>query len=324
MAERVLVTGSAGFLGGYIVPELLARGYRVLGLDNFTKNGLVRNSYDGHSMYQAVMGEARDRHTIEALLDGCDHLIANAALVGGIGYFHARPYDLLAANERITAATADAAIRAHQRARLRKVTWISSSMVYESATTWPSAEGQEREMPPPRSSYGFQKLAVEYFARAAWDQYQLPYTIVRPFNAVGPGESPVDGMAHVVPDLVAKVMGGECPLTILGDGSQVRHYTYAGDVARGIVDAMASPDAWNEDFNLASSEGTTVLDLAALIWRKLRADPPAISPRRGYLNDVQRRVPDVGKARRLLGWEATTPLETVVDQVIEWMRSRAA
>jgi nucleoside-diphosphate-sugar epimerase len=117
----------------------------------------------------------------------------------------------------------DAAIAAHRDGRLKKVTYVSSSMVFESTTEWPSPEGQEREVPPPMSSYGFQKLAVEYFARAAWDQYLLPYTIVRPFNCVGVGEGRALGdeeilsgnvklaMSHVVPDLVQKLLRGQAP-----------------------------------------------------------------------------------------------------------------
>ena len=131
--------------------------------------------------------------------------------------------------------------------------------------TWPSYEGQEREIPPPLSSYGFQKLAVEYFAHAACDQYGLPYTIVRPFNCVGVGEARALGdvevlsgnvklaMSHVVPDLVQKVVKGQDPLHILGDGTQVRHYTYGGDLARGIAIAIEHPDALNDDFNLSTS-----------------------------------------------------------------------
>ena len=123
----------------------------------------------------------------ELLMD-CDHFVAGAALIGGISYFHAYAYDLLAQNERIIASSCDAAITAHREGQLQKVTYMSSSMVFESATTWPSYEGQEHEIPPPLSSYGFQKLAVEYFAHAAHDQYGLPYTILRPFNCVGIGE----------------------------------------------------------------------------------------------------------------------------------------
>ena len=247
--QKVVVTGSAGFIGGYLVEELLSRGYSVVGVDNFSKYGRVRKSYDDHPRYRLVDGDARDVEMMTSLLADCDHFVAGAAMIGGISYFHTYAYDLLATNERIIAASCDAAISAHRNGRLKKVTYLSSSMVFESANTWPSYEGQERECPPPLSSYGFQKLAVEYFARAAYDQYRLPFTIVRPFNCVGIGESRAVGdeeimsgnvklaMSHVVPDLVQKVVKGQDPLHILGDGTQVRHYTYGGDLARGIVDS---------------------------------------------------------------------------------------
>ena len=178
--EQVLVSGSAGFIGGYVVEELLKRGYAVAGLDNFSKYGKVRKSYDDNPRYRLVEGDARNVGLLTELLADCDHFIAGAAMIGGISYFHTYAYDLLATNERIIAASCDAAIAAHRDGRLRKVTYLSSSMVFESADEWPSYEGQQREIPPPLSSYGFQKLAVEYFARAAWDQYKLPYTLVRP------------------------------------------------------------------------------------------------------------------------------------------------
>jgi nucleoside-diphosphate-sugar epimerase len=206
-------------------------------------------------------------------------------------------------------------------------------MVYESASCWPSAEGQQFMVPPPRSSYGFQKLAVEYFARAAWDQYQLPFTIVRPFNCVGIGESRALrdaevssgeiklAMSHVVPDLVQKVLKGQDPLRILGSGRQVRHYTYGGDLARGIVTAMAHPLALGEDFNLSTAASTTVAELAELIWRKIRGPglPLRIAHDEPYEFDVRRRVPAVGKAARLLGFEATTTLDEMLDEVITWI-----
>src|SRR5437868_2712686 len=285
--EQVLVSGSAGFIGGYVVEELLSRGYAVVGLDNFSKYGKVKKSYDDHPNYRLVEGDARDTELMTQLLDDCDHFIAGAAMIGGISYFHTYAYDLLATNERIIASSCDAAIKAVQNGRLRKVTYISSSMVFESATSWPSYEGQEREIPPPLSSYGFQKLAVEYFARSAFDQYGIPYTIVRPFNCVGVGEGRALGdvevlsgnvklaMSHVVPDVVQKVLKGQDPLHILGDGSQVRHYTYGGDLARGIAIAIEHPDALNDDFNLSTAQSTTVLELAELTWKKIRgADVP--------------------------------------------------
>ena len=331
---QVLVSGSSGFIGGYLVAELLARGYLVVGVDNFSKYGKVSKSYDGHPNYTLVEGDARDADLMTRLLSDCDHFVVGAAMIGGISYFHTYAYDLLATNERIIASSCDAAIAAHRAGRLRKVTYVSSSMVFESADSWPSYEGQERKVPPPLSSYGFQKLAVEYFARAAHDQYRLPYTIVRPFNCVGIGESRAVGdeeilsgnvqlaMSHVVPDLVQKVLKRQDALHILGDGSQVRHYTYGGDLARGIADTLEHPGALNEDFNLSTAESTTVLELAALIWKKVKGPdvPLRVVHDDPFTYDVQRRVPSIEKAKRILGYEATTSLSVMLDEVIPWIR----
>src|SRR5271166_6110792 len=304
--EQVLVSGSAGFIGGYVVEELLRRGYAVVGLDNFSKYGKVKKSYDDNPNYRLVEGDARDTALMTELLAHCDHIIA---------------------------ASCDAAIAARRDGQLRKVTYVSSSMVFESADEWPSYEGQQREIPPPVSSYGFQKLAVEYFARAAWDQYRVPYTLVRPFNCVGIGESRALGdqeilsgnvqlaMSHVVPDLVQKVLKGQDPLHIFGSGEQVRHYTYGGDLAAGVVTAMEHEDALNEDFNLSTAESTTVRQLAELIWRKVKGEgvPLRLAHDDPFEYDVQRRVPDTEKAKKILGFEATTTLEEMLHEVIPWI-----
>ena len=183
----------------------------------------------------------------------CDQVVAAAAMIGGISYFHEFAYDLLAENERILASTFDAAIAAHRDGHLARIVVVSSSMVYESATVFPTPEGAQLTSPPPVSTYGFQKLASEYFAKGAHEQYGLPYTIVRPFNCVGIGErralrdtDVMSGnvklaLSHVVPDLALKVLKGQDPLHILGEGNQVRHYTYGGDLAHGIRLAMESP-----------------------------------------------------------------------------------
>ncbi len=334
--SKVLVSGSAGFIGGYVVEELLKRGHQVVGIDNYSKYGKVTKSYDDNANYQFVIGDCTDVALMTELASDCDHFIAGAALIGGISYFHAYAYDLLASNERIIAASCDAALKAYASGtgRLKKVTYLSSSMVFESTDHWPSVEGDERKVPPPLSSYGFQKLAVEYFAIAAHQQYGLPYTIVRPFNCVGIGESRALGehevlsgnvqlaMSHVVPDIVQKIVKGQDPLHLLGAGTQIRHYTYGGDLARGIAVCMEHPDALNEDFNISTEESTTVLALAELIWTKIHGtDKPfnwiSDDP---YEYDVQKRIPSVEKAKRVLGFEATTTLDTMLDEVIPWIR----
>ena len=332
---RVLVTGAAGFICGYLVPELLDAGHEVIGLDNFSKYGRVAKSYDEHPRYEFVEGDAKDVALLKDLARNVDQVVAAAAMIGGISYFHEFAYDLLAENERILAATFDAALEARRNGELKRIVVISSSMVFESTTLFPTPEGAELSSPPPLSTYGFQKLASEYFAKGAWEQYELPYTILRPFNCVGIGEKRalrdtdvVSGniklaLSHVVPDLALKVLEGQDPLHILGDGSQVRHYTYGGDLARGIRMAMESPRAVNEDFNLSTAASTTVLELAEAIWRKVHGDarPFRYVSDKSFEYDVQRRVPDVRKARDVLGFEATTTLGEMLDEVIPWIRS---
>lgn len=332
---KLVVTGAAGFIGGYIVQEALDKGYSVVGIDNLSKYGNTTRAFDSHPDYKLVIGDARDADFLVGHFKDADHIIAGAAMIGGISYFHTFAYDLIATNERIIAATCDAAIAIHKLGKLQKVTYLSSSMVYESTNSWPSVEGDERKIPPPMSSYGFQKLSVEYFARAAWDQYKLPYTILRPFNCVGIGErravSDVEiksgnislAMSHVVPDLVQKIIKGQDPVHILGDGSQLRCYTYGGDLARGIVSSLENRKAENNDFNLSTAKATDVLELTKLIWEKIHGDRKAFSyiTEIGFEYDVRKRIPDVSKATEILGFTAETSLSEMLDEVIPWIRT---
>jgi UDP-glucose 4-epimerase len=335
---RILVTGAAGFINGYLVPELLEAGHDIVGLDDFSKYGRLVKSYDDHPRYRFVEGDAKDDSLMTELAADVDQVVAAAAMIGGISYFHEFAYDLIAENERILASTFDAAIAARKAGRLQRIVVVSSSMVYESATIFPTPEGAELTSPPPVSTYGFQKLASEYVAQGAWEQHRQPYTIVRPFNCVGIGERRAArdtdvmsgnvklALSHVVPDLVLKVLKGQDPLHILGDGSQVRHYTYGGDLAHGIRLAMESPKAVNNDFNLSTARSTTVLELAECIWSRVHRDarPFQYVSDAPFEHDVQMRVPDIRKARDVLGYEATTSLESMLEEVIPWIRDELA
>ncbi|MBE7438825.1 MAG: NAD(P)-dependent oxidoreductase [Spirochaetales bacterium] len=333
---KVLVSGAKGFIAGYLIQDFLNAGWKVVGLDNLSKYGDVKKSYDDHPHYEFVRGDAKDVDILKKLLHDCDHFVAGAAMIGGISYFHAFAYDLVAENERITASSFDSAIYAWKNGKLQKITVMSSSMVFENATVFPTPEGHQFECPPPTSTYGFQKLSTEYFARGAHEQFGLPYTIVRPFNCVGIGErraiTDVEvrsgnvklAMSHVVPDLVQKVLKGQDPLHILGAGDQVRHYTYGGDLARGIRLAVESQRAINNDYNLSTSVSTTVLELAELIWKKIHGDshPFRYTTDDPYPHDVQRRVPDVRKAAEQLEYTAQTPLDVALDEIIPWVKEQ--
>jgi len=332
---KILWTGAAGFIAGYTVEELLNNGHEVVGVDNYSKYGKVEKSYDKHPKYTFIEGDAKDVELMKRAAEDVDVIVSGAAMIGGISYFHEYAYDLLAENERITAAAFDAAVWAFKEKKLKKIVVMSSSMVYESTDQFPSPETAVQNSPPPISTYGFQKLACEYFARGGWEQYQLPYTIIRPFNCVGIGEKRALSdkeifsgnvklaMSHVVPDLVQKIVKGQDPLHILGEGNQVRHYTYGGDLAYGIRLCIEKKEALNDDFNISTAQSTTVLELAEKIWHKLNGDKPfKVVSDKPFEHDVQKRVPDTSKAKKLLGYNATTSLDDMLDEVIPWIKEQ--
>jgi UDP-glucose 4-epimerase len=332
---KILVTGAAGFIGGYLVQELLEHGHDIVGLDNYSKYGRVVKISDGHRRYAFVEGDAKNTELMKELLEDCDQAVLLAAISGGISLYHELACELFLENERITTAAFDAAIWARRHRKLGKINVISSSMVYEGTSVFPTPEGEQLKCPPPRTAYGFQKLASEFYAKEALAHHGLPYTIIRPFNVVGIGEkrATVDrnvtsgdlrlAMNHVVPDLAVKIIKGQDPLRILGTGEQIRHYTYAGDLARGIRLCVEQPAAVNEDFNLSTGVSTTVRELARLLWQKINgsrafrteSDPP-------FPHDVPRSIPDIRKARDVLGFEATTSLDEMLNEVIPWVREQ--
>src|SRR3712207_2149436 len=170
-------------------------------------------------------------------------------------------------------------------------------MVFERATEYPTTEEHIHDTPIPRSAYGFSKLTGEVYCRAAHDEHGLPFTICRPFNAYGPGEMPKDepGIAHMVPDVIKKVLSGQRPLQIFGDGTQTRTITHIDDIADGVVTAMASPAGLNEDFNISAGEEMTVAEIARVIWEECGEDPEAFELEHlpTFEVDVVRRWPDV-------------------------------
>lgn len=336
---KILITGGKGFICGYLCQYMLEQGISVVSVDNHSKYGEIKKSYDKHSNYTFHYADAGNVDLLVKLLADCDYFIPAASMVGGIAYFHEKAYDLIEENNRLIGAAFKAAIRVrmHNGSSLKKIIVVSSSMVYENTKIFPTSEACLINSPIPSSTYGAQKLICEYYAKGAWEQYKLPYTIVRPFNAIGIGESKALygkeitsgniklSMSHVVPDLVTKALKAQNPMHILGDGNQVRHYTYAGDLARGIYLAMLHPAAFNEDFNLSTSKKHTVKQVAEIIWKKVHgenakslefvSDPP-------YKYDVQLRSPATYKAEQYMGFKAETPLETALDEIIPWVRQQ--
>jgi UDP-glucose 4-epimerase len=315
--KRVLVTGGAGTIGTAVVRRLLRDGdWDVRVSDQRAAPRWMHDACEVHT------GDLRELDEARAAADGCSHVIHLAAIVGGIGNFHRLPHTLLEVNNALY----NAVFRAALEQRVARLVYVSSSMVFERAAEFPTAEEYVRDTPIPQSSYGFSKLAGEVYCRALHDEHRLPYTICRPFNAYGPGEMPEDepGIAHMVPDLIRKVLSGQRPLQIFGSGEQTRTLTHIDDIADGIVTALGHPAAENEDFNISASEERSVADVARIIWEACGEDPEAFELEHlpSFEVDVQRRWPSVEKARRLLGWEARIDLRDGIAQTIEWLREQ--
>jgi len=316
MAGRVLVTGGAGTIGGAVVRRLLDDGHEVRVSDQRPAPAWISAATDVHTGDLCVAAEAREATA------GCTHVIHLAAIVGGIANFHRLPHTLLEVNTGLY----NSVFRAALDEGVERLVYVSSSMVFERATEFPTTEEHLLDCPAPRSAYGFSKLAGEVYCRALHDEHGLPFTICRPFNAYGPGELPENepGIAHAVPDLIRKTLSGQRPLQIFGSGEQTRTLTHVDDVAAGIVAAMAHPAGENEDFNVSATEEVSIAELAALVWEACGEDPAELELERlpSFAVDVQRRWPSVEKAHRLLGWEARVDLRDGLAATVEWLREQ--
>lgn len=267
-------------------------------------------------------GDLLSVHETETVVEGCTHVVHLAAIVGGIANFHNLPHTLLAMNTGLYNSVFGAA----HRENVERLVYVSSSMVFEQATQFPTAEEHLQDCRPPRSAYGFSKLTGEVYCHALHEEHGLPFTICRPFNAYGPGELPAvePGIAHAVPDLIWKALSGQSPLQIFGSGQQTRTLTHVDDIADGIVTAMFHPAGANQDFNISASEEHTVAEIARLIWQMCGLDPERFELESvpSFEVDVQRRWPSVEKARRLLGWQARIDLRDGIAETVEWLRAQ--
>jgi nucleoside-diphosphate-sugar epimerase len=315
---RVLVTGAAGNIGRALTRRLLADGrFELRASDQREIDSSIAESSEVHR------GDLREVAEARKAVAGCSHVIHLAAIVGGIGNFNQLPFTLTEMNS----ALCNAVLRASIEGDVERFVYMSSSMVYERATVFPTPEDYIVDCPIPDSAYGFSKLAGEIETRAANEEFGLPFTICRPGNAFGPGELPdaEPGITHVIPDLFGKVFSGQRPLQILGAGNQTRAFTFIDDVADGIIAAMSSPAGLNEDFNLTSPEEVTIADLARRVWEAAGNAPgefelePLEQP---FRVDVQRRILSGEKAAQVLGWTPQVSLDEGLRRTAEWMTAQ--
>jgi UDP-glucose 4-epimerase len=311
----MLVTGGAGFIGSAVVRRLLELGQSVRVVDNLSKG----RASDLPNGVDHLEGDIADPDTCRRAFRGVDACFHLAAKIGGIGYFHRYPAEILDENNLMLSQVFQAATESRV-----KVVYVSSSMVFERAGEFPTPEDAIDRYPPPFSAYGFSKLVGEWYCRAFHEQFGTPFAIVRPFNAYGPGEYPEGepGLAHVIPDLIRKILSGKRPIELLGDGSQTRSFTYVDDVAEAVVRVGLDAKGEGENFNVGTGVETSVMELLHLLWTICDVHgEPDVQSTTPLGVDVQRRVPDITKIQTALGWSARTSLEDGLRRTVEWFRS---
>lgn len=314
MNKKILVTGGAGFIGSEVVKQLIEKGHKVRVVDDLSKKeAKVPKDCE---FIKADLTNPESANKALADIDLCVHL---AAKIGGIGYFHKYPATILSENNKLYSTVFEAAVKN----KIERILYLSSSMVYESTNSFPSKESDLKKIPPPVSAYGFSKLIGEEYCKAFFDEFGLNFTICRPFNAYGINERPERevGYAHVIPDLIKKIVSGQYPLEILGDGQQTRCFTHVSDLARGIIMALESPKAVNEDFNLGEEKETKMIDLAEMIFKHCKVGKPfKVKHIPGFTHDIKRRVPSSLKAKKILGWEPIKKFEEELPEIIQWIK----
>jgi len=323
--KRVLALGGAGFIGSYVVRELLRNDFEVTVVDNFSKYGYLKHDFYNHPRFHLINKDVRQMYPVE--YKGFDVVLCLAALIGGIKYFHKIPYRIARDNTELLSHAIDCTLGASPQAIF---VYFSSSMVYERMQR-PVTEEDALTQAVPLTNYGMQKLFGEFLTRGAHEEMGLDYLIVRPFNAVGGGELPdmtadgsvAFGMAHVIPDFIYKAMVAQSPFEIFGDGEQVRTFTHAQDAAEALR-MMLQKGVRNDDFNLCGNNTLKMSELARRIWA--RVNPGTAFPGFKHMPvppaDVRYRVGASEKATRVLGWNPKYELDFIIDNSLSFIRER--
>ena len=316
---RVLVTGSEGSLMQWVIPKLTQAGHEVTGVDNFFRYGRSHKERD----YEFVEGDLTDEALVRDVLRNKDVVVQAAARIFGVEGFHKYPADIL---------SRDVVLHQHilwqaKEQGVGKVVYISSSMVYERCETVPSHEDDVDEQRIPYTDYGLSKLVGERLCRAFKRQYGVDYTIWRPFNIITPLEEAEEeqGIAHVFADFIHRVLvEKKNPLPILGDGEQVRCFTWIDDVASAIAAHIDDRRTSGEAFNLGNPHPTTMKQLAQKIFDlgkskgfDIPGDTLEFDHMPIYADDVRVRIPAIDKARMVLGWESTVSLDEALEICVD-------
>ncbi len=320
---QVLITGGAGFIGSHLVRALLERGDRVSVLDNLSTGSFENiRAFAHHPLYSFAIDDLRNALVLDRLASEADAIVHLAAAVG-VQLVVERPTETIETNVLGTHAVLAAARRYRCRTLL-----ASTSEVYGKGVKAPFSEEDDLLLGASsrsRWSYAASKLLDEFLGLAAYREFGLPVTIARFFNTVGPGQTGRYGM--VVPRFVQAALRNE-PLTVYGDGTQSRCFCHVRDTVRAIIDLLDRPDITaGEIYNIGSSHEVTITELAQTVIERTDSRSPiqyipyseAYAP--GF-EDMQRRVPDTTKIRNAIGWTPKYTLTQILDDVIDYERSR--
>ena len=323
---KYLITGGAGFIGSYLVEELLSMGHIVTVLDDMS-TGTYNNikPFKKEKNFLFVLGSILDESLVKKLVLKCDQVYHLAAVVG-VKHVMENPVDTIRTN---TIGTENIL---HYCAKYdRKVLIASTSEVYGKAMTIKKGNAGLKESDDSlfgathirRWSYATSKALDEFLSLAYYQEKNLPVVIVRLFNTVGPRQLGDYGM--VIPIFVHKALLGDT-LPIFGDGNQRRSFTYVGDVVKGIIKLMDIKDAEGQVINIGNSEETTINELAKLVIKitKSKSQIEYIPYEKAYgigFEDMSRRKPDISKIKKLFGFQPTLGIEEIVKQVVKYMKS---
>jgi nucleoside-diphosphate-sugar epimerase len=311
---KILIAGSEGSLMQAVIPILIKEGHSIVGVDNFSRYGKIER----HRNYNFIQGDLTDAEFVNSITKGVDLIIQGAAIIYGVKGFHEYPADILGKDVSLHQNVLKAALKNN----VKKVVYISSSMVYERATMTPSSEIDVEDMQVPFTDYGLSKLVGERLSRAYHKQYGLKYTIWRPFNIITPYEKAEKeiGFSHVFADFIERiVVKKENPLRIIGDGEQIRCFTWIHDVANAIAMHSINTASDLKIYNIGNPKPIKMKDLAFLIHQKAvnlkLIEPSTLNFQ--YLDapidDVKIRIPSIEKISKELGWQPLVSLEEALD-----------
>jgi UDP-glucose 4-epimerase len=315
---KILVTGACGSLMRQVIPRLRERGHEVRGIDNYQRYGREEAPED----IEFLEGDLTDADVVRQAMQGMDGVIQAAAQIYGVAGFHRYPADILQRDTKLHGLILREAIQVGAQ----RVVYISSSMVYERHPDV-AREADVPLMLVPHTDYGLSKLVGERLSLAFASQYSLPYTIWRPFNIIGLQENAYGydpGVCHVFADFVQRIVHEhQNPMLILGDGQQVRCFTWIDDVARAIAEFSFDERTINSDFNLGNPEPVSMMELAQLM-HTLYQEATGRSSREElrfshgpvFSDDVRSRIPSIEKAQSTLGWHPTVGLHDMLRRCI--------